>query len=217
MGRIESQWPLFGLRLRTGDIELSLPDDEGLADLMELTRDPIHDPAVMPFFVPWTDLPEEERILGGLKWHWRCRAEWKPEDWKLELVARRHGTVVGTQGISARDFAAVREVSTGSWVGRRYQGQGVATAMRRAVLHLAFAGLGAVAARSGAFEDNGASLQVSNRLGYHRDGTEAHAPRGERAVTVRLLLPREEWERLSPGWPPVEIEGLEPCLRHMGL
>jgi RimJ/RimL family protein N-acetyltransferase len=44
--------------------------------------------------------------------------------------------------VSGRDFAVLREVHTGSWLGQRYQGQGLGTEMRSAVLHLGFAGLG---------------------------------------------------------------------------
>jgi hypothetical protein len=51
------------------------------------------------------------------------------------------GVVVGSQGIGGRDFAVLREVHTGSWLGLRYQGQGIGTQMRAAVLHLAFEGL----------------------------------------------------------------------------
>ncbi len=48
----------------------------------------------------------------------------------LELVVVRDGTVVGTQGVGAHDFAVLRQVSTGSWLGRAYQGQGIGTQMR---------------------------------------------------------------------------------------
>ena len=217
MESIEQLWPLFGLRLRTGDLELRVPSDDDLAAVAALTREPIHDPATMPFFVPWTDEPEEVRVRGTLQWHWRSRADWKPEDWRLELVVVRAGTVVGTQGMHGRHFAVTREVETGSWVGRRYQGQGIGTAMRRAVLHLAFAGLGARAARSGAFSDNPASLRVSERLGYRPDGSDTMERRGAPATLIRLLLARPEWERLAPSWPVVTIEGLEGCEGEFGL
>lgn len=209
MGAIQALWPLYGLRLRTGDLELRLPDEELMAELAELTREPIHDPATMPFFVPWTDAPADERVRSTLQWHWRCRGQWSPESWRLELVALRGGVVVGTQGVHGTSFAVTREVETGSWVGGRHQGQGVGSAMRRAVLHLAFAGLGAVAARSGAFSDNPASLRVSERCGYRPDGTETKDRRGERATIVRLLLTREEWEARSASWPEVTMEGVE--------
>jgi hypothetical protein len=61
----------------------------------------------------------------------------------------------------AQDFSLLRSVGTGSWLGTEYQGQGIGKEMRSAVLHLAFAGLGAQIARSGAYFDNEASLRVS--------------------------------------------------------
>lgn len=217
MGRIDDLWPLFGLRLRIGELELRVPDDDDLAELSDLTREPIHDPATMPFSEPWTDQSEEGRVRSTLQWHWRMRGQWVVEDWRLELVAVRDGRVVGTQGIHGRNFAVTREVETGSWVGRRYQGQGVGTAMRQAALHLIFAGLEAESARSSAFTDNRTSLGVSRRLGYAEDGTEILVRRGRRAVMVRLRMGRDEWERRSPSWPEVAVEGLEPCLAEFGL
>lgn len=217
MARIDYLWPLFRLRLRTGDLELRVPDDQDLAELADLTREPIHDPEVMPFFVPWTDEPEERRVRGALQWHWRSRAEWTVDEWRLELVVLRDGQVVGTQGMHGSRFSVTREVETGSWVGGRFQGQGVGTAMRRAVLHLAFAGLGAQAARSSAFSDNGASIRVSNRVGYATDGTETKDRRGRRSTLVRFLMTRDAWQQQAAAWPPVTIEGLEPCLPDFGL
>lgn len=217
MGRIDELWPLFGLRLRIGDIEMRPPGDDDLAELADLTREPIHDPGLMPFFQPWTDQPEAARARSVLQWHWRARGEWTPADWRLELVAVRDGRVVGTQGMHSRDFSVSREVETGSWVGARFQGGGVGTVMRRAVLHLAFAGLGAESARSAAFSDNGASLRVSGRLGYREDGTETRVRRGERGTLVRFLMTREDWEKQSASWPEVIVEGLEACLPEFGL
>lgn len=217
MGRIDDLWPLFGLRLRTADLELRVPDDDDLAELAELTREPIHDPGLMPFFVPWTDEPEDRRVRGALQWHWRTRAEWTPEEWRLELVACRDGRIVGTQGMHGSGFGVTREVETGSWVGRRFQSQGVGTGMRRAALHLAFAGLGAVTARSSAFSDNQASIRVSRRLGYATDGTETRRRRGERATLIRFVMTRETWEQHSRSAPPVVIEGLERCMQEFGV
>jgi RimJ/RimL family protein N-acetyltransferase len=216
MPRIGDLWPLYGLRVRTDDVELRYPDEADIADLAELTREPIHDPSTMPFAVPWTDRSEEERSRGTLQWHWRARAEWSPEEWRLELVTVRHGEVVGTQGLHAKQFRLTGEVESGSWVGRRFQGQGIGKAMRRAVLHLAFAGLGARAARSGAFEDNSQSLSVSRAVGYVPDGSETCVRRGEPATMVRLLLTRRAWEQRCAEWPTVCVEGLEPCLSMFG-
>src|SRR5215217_3606244 len=97
----------------------------------------------MPFMVPWTDLPPVERARSVLQWHWRMWAELTPQQWRLGFVVLRGGEVVGVQDVGATEFAVRREVATGSWVGRRHHGQGIGTEMRSAVLHLAFAGLGA--------------------------------------------------------------------------
>jgi RimJ/RimL family protein N-acetyltransferase len=214
MGALVEIWPLFGLRVVSGDLELRLPDDSDLVALGDLAAAGLHDPDVMPFFEPWTDLPVEARRRSVLQWNWRARGEWTPENWRLDLVAVVDGEVVGSQGLHAEKFAALGEVETGSWLARHLQGRGIGTRMRTAVLHLAFAGLGARAARSGAFTDNPASLRVSEKLGYRPDGTESHAPRGEAATMVRLLLTRQDWE--AGPRPEVTIENLEPCLALFG-
>jgi RimJ/RimL family protein N-acetyltransferase len=122
---------------------------------------------------------------------------------------------VGSQGISAREFAVCREVSTGSWLGSAHQGRGIGTQMRAAVLWLAFAGLGAQYAVSGAYLDNPASLGVSRRLGYRDDGIEVHAIRGRPAVLQRLRLDRAGWQAARPS--PAQIDGLAECLPLFGL
>lgn len=211
-------WPLFDLRLRTPDLELRLPTLDDLDALADLAAEGIHDPEEMPFAAPWTDAEPAERARETLQFHWRKWASWKPDDWSLDLVAVRDGTVVGTQGIYARNFAVVREVGTGSWVGRKYQGQGIGTQMRAAVLHLAFAGLNAEYACSGAFTDNPASLAVSRKLGYQPDGINLHSRRGKRATEQRLRLSRRDWEASQNGAKvEVGIEGLQPCLSFFGL
>lgn len=60
----------------------------------------------------------------------------------------------------AKDFAVTRQAANGSWLGPAHQGQGFGTEMQAAVLHLAFAGLGAAYAVSAAMTDNLGSLGV---------------------------------------------------------
>ncbi len=131
------------------------------------------------------------------------------------------GAVVGTQGMSAKNYAILREVGTGSWLGRQHQGQGTGTAMRAAVLALAFDGLGADYATSGAFTDNAASLGVSRKLGYAEDGIARHAIRGRPADERRLRIDRATWQAAGGaaglGLSAVVIEGLEPCLPLFGM
>ncbi len=57
-------------------------------------------------------------------------------------------------------------MASGSWLTASAQGRGIGVEMRAAVLHLAFAGLGALEALTSAWEDNVASQRVSLRLGY---------------------------------------------------
>ncbi|MFF0494250.1 GNAT family N-acetyltransferase [Nocardia sp. NPDC004068] len=212
---LPSHWPLFGLRLRTPGLELRLPDPDDLAALADLAAAGIHDPAVQPFVVPWTDAEPAERARRVLRWHWRGWADWAPEAWALNLVVFRDGRVVGTQTVSATEFAIRAEVATGSWLGRAHHGQGIGTEMRAAVLDLAFAHLGAHAALSGAFEDNAASYGVSRTLGYEHDGIDTRSVRGEPAVMRRLRLTRARWE--AHRRVPVEVSGLAPCLAMFGI
>jgi RimJ/RimL family protein N-acetyltransferase len=209
------RWPLAGLRLRTPQLELRLPGPDDLEALADLAAAGVHDPDVMPFPTPWTAAPPDERALGTMQYHWSQWASWKPAEWNLDLVVVRDGTVTRSQGMGAREFAVLREVHTGSWLGRAYHRQGIGTEMRAAVLHLAFEGLGAQQAVSGAFEDNAGSLGVSRKLGYRDDGIRLHAVRGRTAVERRLRLTREDW--LATRSVPVEIEGLGSCLPMFGV
>ncbi len=215
MAGMNRWWPLAGLRLLTPRLELRLPTDDDLDALASLAAAGVHDPAVQPFGFPWTDASPEERARGTLQYHWSKRADWKPEKWSLDLVVIHDGAVVGTQGMSATDYAIVREVGTGSWLGQAHQGQGIGTEMRAALLHLAFAGLGALYATSAAFTDNLASQGVSRKLGYSDDGIERQASRGQPATLRRLRLDRETWQATIS--PPVTIRGLKPCLSMFGL
>ena len=212
-------WPLFGLRLRTPQLDLHLPTLDELDELGRLAAEGIHDPTVMPFAVAWTDAEPEERARSTVQFQWGAWSAWRPEDWMLNLVAVADGpydrAVVGTQGMRARDFTIVREVATGSWLGKRFQGRGLGTEMRAAVLHLAFAGLGAHYATSAAFLDNPASLGVSRKLGYQPDGIERQQIRNAVGIQQRLRLSRADWK--AHRQIPVEVEGLPPCLPLFGV
>ena len=104
----------------------------------------------------------------------------------------------------------MRTVETGSWLGRLHQGQGLGREMREAIVHLAFAGLGAQEALSGAFEDNVASLATSRAVGYEENGEARGARRDGAGRTIRLRMGRELWERRRRS--DIEIVGLEGCL-----
>jgi RimJ/RimL family protein N-acetyltransferase len=203
-------WPLRHLVLRTPRLELRPDDDEGLFELVEVAKEGVHDPAEMPFYVPWTDQLAEDDGLGMVQFFWGMRAKLRVDDWAITFLIRHEGKVIGVQEIGARDFGVLREVNTGSWLGRKHHGQGFGTEVRIAVLQLAFDHLGARIARSAAWEGNHASNRVSEKLGYVHDGTVRIAPRGEPMDHVRLRLDAENFVR--PEWN-TAVEGLAECVR----
>jgi len=166
-------WPLFGLVLRTPRLELRVPSLEQLAGLAELADEGVHDPAAMPFLVPWTDLPPGPRGRSVMQHQWHLWAALTPQQWSLELAVLAGGEPVGFQSIGGTEFAVTREVHTGSWLGRRHQGRGIGTEMRAAVLQLAFDGLGADWAVSSALDGNHASIGVSRSSSYWFASTSA--------------------------------------------
>jgi RimJ/RimL family protein N-acetyltransferase len=202
--------PLFDLRLRTPRLELRLPTGPELAELRELARAGVHPPEEMPFAVAWTDEPYSEEWV--VAFHEQQREAWRPEAWDLELGVWADGELMGIQALFAKDFARTRTVGTGSWLGARFQGRGIGTEMRTAVLELGFRGLDAEVAQSGAIEGNVASLRVSEKLGYRVVGRGSVSPRGVEVGHTDVELRLEDWD------PPVavEITGLEPCLPFFG-
>ena len=210
-------WPLFDLRIRTPRLELRPDWDDGVAELATVAASGVHDPATMPFGIPWTDADAGGPLERGMyQYYWRQRADWTPQKWTCSLLVSLDGRLVGAQGILASDFAKTRVVETGSWLGRAHQGRGIGTEMRAAALHLAFACLGAQRALSGAWHDNKASLQVSRRLGYVDNGEDIKLRRGEPDRMISLVLTRREWEEHRFAGR-VEVSGLEPCLPLFGL
>ena len=202
--------PLHGLRLRTPRLELRLPAADELEQLREVALAGVHPPEFMPFAVAWTDEPD---LATFLDYHELQRREWTPAAWDLELGVWLDGELVGVQAVTATDFVTTRLVSTGSWLGERFQRRGVGTEMRTAILELAFRGLGADVARSGAIDGNAASMRVSEKLGYRVIGRGTVEPRGIPTGHTDLELCRHEWRPPAP----VEIVGLEPCLPLFGI
>lgn len=207
------QWPLFALRIVTPRIELRYADDTALAELAGVAADGIHDPGEMPFLTPWSDAAPAERARSVMQWNWRNRAELTAESWRLTFVTVVDGAVVGTQDIVAKQFAVLREFETGSWLGRRHQGNGIGTEMRAAILHLGFAGLGAEFALTAAFGDNARSLGVTRKLGYDDDGIARLERRGAPAVERRFRLGRAGW--LERQRADIEIFGLTDEVKQM--
>jgi len=206
--------PLFDLRIRTTRLEIRLANDDDLYRLNEVADGGIHDPATMPFSIPWTDDPAPLRQRRSLQWWWSKRAQWSEEDWTFTGVVLVEGAPVGIQDLTAERFAALRTVSSGSWLGQSFQGLGLGREMRSAILHLAFEGLGAIEALSGAYHDNAASMATSRSLGYRPNGEQLVLRRGQPDRLVNLVLDRHTW--LAQRRDDITIEGLEACLGMFG-
>ncbi|HHU39352.1 MAG TPA: GNAT family N-acetyltransferase [Propionibacterium sp.] len=206
-------FPPLGLRVTCGPLELRGIGDAEMLALLDVVREGIHAPERMPFVFPWTDAPAEQLPLNYLQWWARGMATWSREAWALDLCALWEGEVVGVQGVATQDFLTFRFGETGSWLGNRFQGNGIGTAMRRALCTLLFDHLDFEFITSATFSDNPSSLRVSEKLGYRDNGIEWARPRGTRAVTRRLLLLPEDFRRGDP----IAVEGVEPLRRFIGL
>lgn len=212
---LEAQWPLFGLRILTPRLEIRMPGDHDLEGLLAVAAEGIHDPDTMPFLHPWTDAEPAERDRSSLQSWWRARAGWSQDNWHFSGAVFLDGCPVGRQDLMAEHFAELRVVKTGSWLGQRFQGQGIGKEMRAAVLHFAFEGLGAMEAESGAWHDNAASVAVSRALGCRQVEGGLALRRGQPDRLTNFLLTREEW--LARRRDDITIEGLDRCLFVFGV
>jgi len=207
-------WPLFDLRVVTPLLELRYVDDELGAQLGQLAARGIHDPAFMPFAMPWTLAEPSALPADMIRYFSGVRATFRPDKFDLLFAVRVAGTLVGIQALHTTNFPIVRTGETGSWLGRSHQGRGIGTRMRRAVCTFAFDQLGAIEVTSGAFLDNPASLAVSRKVGYEPNGRFRTTRRqGEVAVNQRLVLTPDTFLRGEP----IEVEGAAALHAFLGL
>jgi RimJ/RimL family protein N-acetyltransferase len=205
---------LYGLRLRTPRLELRLGTREELVEVHELARQGIHPPDEMPFEYPWTDRSDDADFVEQcIAFHESALRDWRPSRWSFNPLVFLAGQPIGSQGMRAEDFPTRREVDTGSWLGQAFQGQGIGTEMRTALLEFAFRVLSAEAALSGSVFGNESSKRVSEKLGYAIVGTSTIAPRGEPVDKYDFRMEREDWQPFFP----VDIVGAEACLPLFGL
>jgi RimJ/RimL family protein N-acetyltransferase len=207
-------WPLFGLSLRTERLELEPVTDGDIDELASVARGGVHDPGAQPFANLWTDRRGSDFEHRFAQYFWAQRARWSVATWALPFAVRFRGRLIGVQQIQADEFPVLRTVSTASWLGSAFQGVGLGTEMRAAVLSFGFDALGAEAAISGAYAYNLGSIRVSEKLGYARNGVRLDDVRGKPVEAVLFRLTRNTW--LDD--PPLvaEVRGLEPCLDMFG-
>ena len=215
MRTLEDIWPVFGIRIIAGSLELSAIRDGDIPGLVDLAGRGIHASDEMPFSEPWATAPPDELAASMAAHYWRLRASFAPAEWCLELVARLNGVIVGCQGFSTHNYLVTRTGETGSWLGREFQGKGIGTLMRQAMCVFLFDHLDALEVSSAAYLDNPASLAVSRKVGYQANGRVREQRRkGEAVVSQKLLLQPHELTR-----PPdeVRVSGAAELRRFIGL
>lgn len=211
---LEEIWPPYGLVVRAGELTMTALRESDVPEVVALVEAGIHDPDAMPFSFPWTRAPAEEIPGNYMRFFGRTLAGTGDGNAALELVVRRGGEIVGLQALNGQDVRTTRRLESGSWLGRRFQGQGIGLAMRQAICAVAFDHLGLDAVTSGAWADNPRSLRISERVGYRVTAREQWDREGEPCEMVLVeLLP----EHFVPGPDPVEVEGAEPLRRFLGL
>jgi RimJ/RimL family protein N-acetyltransferase len=207
-------WPLFDLEVRTPRITMRYIDDDLAFELVELAAKGIHDPATMPFGIPWTDVEPPELQRQSLQFYWRGRAELTPDRWSLGFAVLVDDVVVGGGGLVSDDFPVMRGVETGSWLGREHQGQGIGKELRAASLHVIFEGFDADVAATGAWHDNTASLGVTRSLGYTETGRRRARRRDRPDTQIGFEMPRAHWETIRRD--DIELIGIEPVREFLG-
>ena len=184
--------PLTRLRVRTPRVELRLATTAELRELVRVAQAGIHDPAFMPFGVAWTDSFDEASFLD---WHRAALRDWQPDNWRLELVAFADGRPIGSQAAHASEFRGTRRARTGSWLGAAWQGQGLGTEMRAAILTLLFDGLGGCRGRLRRDRRQPRIARRLLKLGYEETGRSIVTPRGEPVEHYDLVLTPDRFKR----------------------
>lgn len=149
------------------------------------------------------------RVARWLRAIWRRRGTVEPDSWRLNFVVMVDGRPVGEQTLTGVQFATLGTVTTSSWLSSDLRGRGLGREMRQAILHLAFAGLGAKEAGSDAFVDNGGSNAISRGLGYQPNGSDWATRQGEPGLLNRWRLDRETWE--SRRRDDIELHNVDAC------
>ncbi|MFT3859737.1 GNAT family N-acetyltransferase [Micropruina sp.] len=215
-------FPVLGLRVTAGPVELRGIDDDTLLELAELAAQGVHTFDAMPFLMPWTLAPADRFHRQYLQYHWGVRSRFGSEAWSLDLAVRHEGELVGTQGVATHDFLLTRSGETGSWLGLRHQGKGIGTLMRQTMCALLFDHLGFERVESAAWVDNAASNAVSRKVGYRPNGivrkprplpASSGEPGRAAALEQRYLLEPADLVR----GPDLQVEGVDALRGLIGL
>lgn len=175
------KYPPFGLTLFDGQLLLKVVEDSDLVHMCSVTVEDIFEPNC-PWEFPW--------LTNGsntAQFHWGLRAGNNPAAWTLSFAAYLDGEYVGTIDMRATQFSSRRSIETGSYVLRKFQGQGIGKRMRAMVAAFAFDYLGARELRTGWHPRNAASAGVSHSLGYEVVGRTEFGEDDRPEIHARLV------------------------------
>ena len=216
MHAVPLSYPPLHLEVTTPRLTLRAATDELLERLLPVVRAGVVRADEAPFDDPmslYDSSPTREwRWLRAI---WTGRGRVEPAWWRLYFVVEVDGSLVGMQDLIAEDFPTFGAVTTFSWLAPHVRGDGIGREMRAAILHLAFAGLGAREATSEAFVDNDASNAISRSLGYEENGFTRATRRGQPCELHRWRLVRSRWE--ANRRTDIILAGVNECLPVLGL
>ncbi len=210
---LASVWPVCGIVLHHGAVELRPMTEADLPELVERLPDDVEMDPSLPTYAALD--AAAARAVAFAQGYWRSMGAWSPADWALPFVVRVDGEAVGAQVLEGpSDYVAERVVDSSSWLVPERRGLGLGRLMRSAVLELAFGHLGAGAAVTSAYVENAASLGVSRSMGYRETHTSVLEHNGRRLQHLRLERP--DWVASGLG-DAVVVEGVDAALACFGL
>lgn len=199
-------YPQYGLRVAHRGTVLVAPTDEELLELAEIVGEPggIVEPGRAGELMGW---PEDEGAAAArrfLEWAWRLREAPSAARWRAPLAVLDGGRAIGLAVLAHELDDPAGTVRTSSWLARAEQGRGLGRRVRLMLLELAFGGIGATRAVTGAAEGNAASRAVTARLGYRETHRETGA---DGVVEVHAAVTAAVWRRKRPG--DVDVQGVD--------
>jgi RimJ/RimL family protein N-acetyltransferase len=180
------------LPIESARLRLRKYEDKDVADILEYSSD-------ADFWLARNlDWPVSEE---GVKKYWEAQRDIDPREdpkWFSLVVELKEeeGKVIGHVGIGIIKTGENRQGIIGWLLGRKYQGQGLATEAVRALITAGFEQLGLhrIFARTG--KDNERSWRLMERLGMRREAhfRESHVVKGEWRDEVIYAILADEWQ-----------------------
>lgn len=157
------------ISIRAGEITITPFHEADCDDYQQiLTQCDIFSDLQAPYAFPWARAIKHDptQASASIAFQRDNLAKANADNFTVPFLVRYQDVLVGSQDLRAESFSSNRLVHSGSWLAVDYQGRGLGSIMRRALLIFAFEKLGATAAFSQANPSNLASIHTSLACGY---------------------------------------------------